>query len=161
MLKLYIYEEGEKKKSINFDHSSLWHYKCEGGLCKKELITKDVTEPISLEVCELFCGASSSLWPKPTGHLSLSKNMVPLNPDKILLGDVQTGTQIEYLLERNIFLLRNTIKNIGGKLANGGGVGMLIQCKGYLEDNNIKLTLHTDESYNLTVTQTDKTVSAW
>ena len=140
------------------EYSSLWHYKCEGGLCKKELITKDVTEPISLEVCELFCSASSSLWPKPTGHLSLSKNMVQLNPDKILLGDVQTGTQIEYLLERNILLLKNTVKNIGGKLANGGGLGMLIQCKGYLEDNNIKLTLHTDESYNLTVTQTDKTL---
>lgn len=87
--------------------------------------------------------------------------MVQLNPDKILLGDVQTGTQIEYLLGRNILLLRNIVKNIGGKLANDGGVGMLIQCKGYLEDNNIKLTLNTDESYNLTVTQTDKTVRAW
>ncbi|KOX74631.1 Chitooligosaccharidolytic beta-N-acetylglucosaminidase [Melipona quadrifasciata] len=115
--------------------------------------------PTSLEVCELFCDASSFLWPKPTGHLSLSKNMVQFDPDKIRLDDVQSGTQIKYLLERNIVLLKNIVKNIGGKLVNVSGMEMLIRCKGYLEMNNIKLTLHTDESYNLTVIQMDKTVS--
>ncbi|XP_043520160.1 chitooligosaccharidolytic beta-N-acetylglucosaminidase isoform X4 [Frieseomelitta varia] len=143
--------------NIQKSYNSPWHYECKGGLCKKEFITKEVTNPTSLEVCELFCDASSSLWPKPTGHLSLSKNMVQFDPDKIMLDDVQSGTQIKYLLERNIVLLKNIVKNIGGKLANAGGMEMLIRCKGYLEMNNIKLTLHTDESYNLTVIQMDKT----
>ncbi|KAK1123286.1 hypothetical protein K0M31_008908 [Melipona bicolor] len=138
-------------------YRSPWHYECKGGLCKKEFITKEMINPTSLEVCELFCDASSFLWPKPTGHLSLSKNMVQFDPDKIRLDDVQSGTQIKYLLERNIVLLKNIVKNIGGKLANVSGMEMLIRCKGYLEMNNIKLTLHTDESYNLTVIQMDKT----
>ncbi|XP_003249914.1 chitooligosaccharidolytic beta-N-acetylglucosaminidase [Apis mellifera] len=136
-------------------YSFPWHYKCENGLCKKELITKEVITPTSLEVCELFCDASSSLWPKPTGHLSLSKYMVQLDPDKILLVDLQNGTQIKYLLEKNIFLLKNNVKN-SGKLAKNGGMSMLIRCTGYEEINNIKLTLDTDESYTLTVIQIDE-----
>lgn len=143
---------------INFFYSSPWHYKCENALCKKELITKEVITPTSLEVCELFCDASSSLWPKPTGHLSLNKYMVQLDPDKILLVDLQNGTQIRYLLEKNIFLLKNNVKN-SGKLAKNGGMSMFIRCMGYEEINNIKLTLDTDESYNLTVIQRDEMVS--
>ncbi|KOC64317.1 Chitooligosaccharidolytic beta-N-acetylglucosaminidase, partial [Habropoda laboriosa] len=137
---------------------SPWHYKCEGGLCKKELITKDVSAPLSLEMCELFCGASSSLWPKPTGHLSLSKSMVQLDPEKIALStDVKTETtQLGYLLEKNILLLKNNIlKNYGGKSRKNGGVGMLIRITGLNETDNIKLTLDTDESYILTVTQVE------
>lgn len=111
-----------------------------------------------MEVCELFCDASSSLWPKPTGHLSLSKYMVQLDPDKILLVDLQNGTQIKYLLEKNIFLLKSNVKN-SGKLAKNGGMSMLIRCTGYEEINNIKLTLDTDESYTLTVIQIDEMVS--
>ncbi|XP_076621956.1 beta-hexosaminidase 1 [Colletes latitarsis] len=135
-----------------------WHYKCEGGLCKKELITKDVNSPFSLEVCELFCGASSSLWPKPTGHLSLSKVMVQLDPDKISIADTDNGKEIGYLLARNMFLLRNGAKEFGGKLAESGGVGMLVRFTETLESSNIKLSLDTDESYTLTVTQVDETM---
>lgn len=36
---------------------------------------------------------------------------------------------------------------------------MLIRCVGYEEINNIKLTLDTDESYNLSVIQIDEMVS--
>ncbi|CAK9803038.1 Chitooligosaccharidolytic beta-N-acetylglucosaminidase [Anthophora quadrimaculata] len=135
-----------------------WHYKCEGGLCKKELITKDVNAPLPLEVCELFCGASSSLWPKPTGHLSLSKYMVQLDPEKITLTtDTKSETtQLGYLLERNIVLLRNNIlKDCEGKFVKRGGMDMLIRIKGLNESENIKLSLDTDESYVLSVTQVE------
>lgn len=84
--------------------------------------------------------------------------MVQLDPDKIFLANLQNGTQIKYLLEKNIFLLKNNVKN-SGKLAKNGGVSMLIRCMDYEEINNIKLTLNTDESYNLTIIQMDEMVS--
>lgn len=134
--------------------SSPWHYKCEGGLCKKELITDNVTEPLSLEVCELHCGASSALWPKPTGHLSLSKHMIKIDPNKILLTDLYNATQVTHLLERNLLLLRDKVKN---KSVKAGGASIIVRCTDIQESNNIKLTLNTDESYTLTVTKLDET----
>lgn len=85
--------------------------------------------------------------------------MVQVDPEKISLVNIQTGTQIEHLLEKNIAFLRYNVMNFDGKLANSGGLEMRIQCIGYDDTNNIKLTLDTDESYSLTVTQLDKSVS--
>lgn len=144
---------------MNFADSSPWHYKCEGGLCKKELITRETISPVPLEICELFCGASSSLWPKATGHLSLSKKMVHLDPEKISLVDTPVETQVEHLLERNVDLLRENAKNLNGKLIESGGAGMVVRLTGLVKTDRVKLTLHTDESYSLTVTQVNETVS--
>ncbi|XP_017890303.1 chitooligosaccharidolytic beta-N-acetylglucosaminidase [Ceratina calcarata] len=136
-------------------NSSPWHYKCEGGLCKKELNTDNVTAPLSSEVCELHCGSSSVLWPRPTGHLSLSNNMIKIDPKNILLIDsYNSGSQVSYLLERNLLLLRNKLKS---KSAVVGGASMNIRCTGIQETKNIRLTLNTDESYTLTVTKLDET----
>ncbi|XP_076173464.1 beta-hexosaminidase 1 isoform X2 [Ptiloglossa arizonensis] len=82
--------------------------------------------------------------------------MVQLDPDKISIADIENGKQIEHLLERNMLLLRNNVKKSGGKLIETGGVGLLVRFQGIIETSNIKLTLHTDESYTLTVTQVDK-----
>ncbi|XP_029052916.1 chitooligosaccharidolytic beta-N-acetylglucosaminidase isoform X1 [Osmia bicornis bicornis] len=141
-------------------YRSPWHYKCEGGLCKKELIKKEMKLAVPLEICELFCDASSLLWPKATGHLSLSKKMVHLDPEKIELIDTPSGTQVEHLLERNMDLLRENAKNLNGKLieSGDGGAGMVVRFTGLVKTDRIKLTLHTDESYSLTVTQVNETL---
>ncbi|XP_053973490.1 chitooligosaccharidolytic beta-N-acetylglucosaminidase isoform X1 [Hylaeus volcanicus] len=136
-----------------------WYYKCEGGLCKKQEITEDVISPFSLEVCELFCGASSSLWPKPTGHLSLSKRMVQLDPEKISIADLESLKEIGDLLGKNLALLKHNAQKSGRKLvAESGGLGMLVRFTGILETSNVKLTLNTDESYTLTITEVEKTM---
>ncbi|CAL7936188.1 unnamed protein product [Xylocopa violacea] len=157
LLIIFVVQVGISE-NIEESFSSPWHYMCKGGFCKKELITKEVIAPFSLEVCELFCDSSSSLWPRPTGHLSLSKSMIQLDPDKILLASSHFGTRVEYLLERNVGLLINNVKSTGGVLAKCGGVGMFIRYTGFNQTNNIKLTLDTDESYTLTVLQVNKTV---
>ncbi|XP_076646966.1 beta-hexosaminidase 1 [Halictus rubicundus] len=139
-------------------YRSEWHYTCEAGLCKKQLITKETTTPISLEVCELFCGASSSLWPRPTGHLSLSKAMVQLDPKLISIADLESGTQIWRLLNENVLLLRKNAGKSRGTPVKVGGYSMFVRCNGLLETDNVKLTLSTDESYTLAVSEVDKTV---
>ena len=142
----------------DLQYRSPWHYKCEGGLCKKELITTNVSSPLPLEVCELFCGAASSLWPKPTGHLSLSNSVVQLNPDQITAENIERETRVGRLLEMNMVELRKNAKKSGNGLppTESGGTGMLVRFTGLLDLNDVKLTLHTDESYTLTITQPDK-----
>ncbi|XP_003707555.1 beta-hexosaminidase 1 [Megachile rotundata] len=152
---VYFVEIGSSA-SVENSYRSPWHYKCEGGLCKKELIRNE-TSPVPLEVCELFCDASSSLWPKPTGHLSLSRNMVHLDPEKISLSDAPSGTRVGYLLETNINLLRQKAKNVAGRLTESGGTGMLVRLMGLVESDPVKLTLSTDESYTLNVIQANNT----
>ncbi|XP_076280865.1 beta-hexosaminidase 1 [Lasioglossum baleicum] len=139
-------------------YRSEWHYTCEAGLCKKQLITKETSIPISLEVCELFCGASSSLWPKPTGHLSLSKAMVQLDPKLISIADLESGTRVKRLLEKNVLLLRKNAGKSRGKSVDAGGYSLLLRFNGLNETEDIKLTLNTDESYTLAVSEVDKTV---
>lgn len=86
--------------------------------------------------------------------------MVHLDPDKISLADnIQSGTKLAYLLQKNILLLQNNAKHSVGKLVESGGAEMLVRCMGIRETDNIKLTLNTDESYKLIVTQVDETVS--
>ncbi|XP_078038276.1 beta-hexosaminidase 1 [Augochlora pura] len=140
-------------------YRSKWHYTCKAGLCKKQLITPETVVPVSLEVCELFCGASSSLWPKPTGHLSLSRTMVQLNPNSISIADLNGGPQIQELLEKNVLLLKkNAAKSAYRKSVEVNGYSMFLRFHELHEVDNIKLTLNTDESYTLTVSEVDKTV---
>lgn len=91
--------------------------------------------------------------------MSLSRNMVHLDPEKISLSDARSGTRVGYLLETNIDLLRQKAKNLTGKLTESGGAGMLVRLMGIVENDPVKLTLSTDESYSLNVIQANDTVS--
>ncbi|KZC13638.1 Chitooligosaccharidolytic beta-N-acetylglucosaminidase [Dufourea novaeangliae] len=84
--------------------------------------------------------------------------MVQLDPDRISMADIDTDTKIRYLLEANVILLRNNAKKSVRELAESGGAGMFIRFAGFLENSNVKLTIDTDESYTLAVTQVDKAV---
>lgn len=119
-----------------------------------------MSSPLALEVCELFCGAASSLWPKPTGHLSLSKSVVQLDPDQISAENIERETRVGRLLEMNMVELRKNAKKSGNGLppAEAGGTGMLVRFTGLLDLGDVKLTLHTDESYTLTIMQPNEGV---
>jgi len=140
--------------------SSPWHYKCDGGLCKKVLITEQDTNPVAFSVCQLSCGQGGILWPKPTGHMSIGKTVVQLNPENITLAGISTQTVVGNLLQRNIDRMKENAKKFSGPVSlNAGGIGLVIRFKEELDLNNAKLTLETDESYTLQVTTVDGQVS--
>ncbi|XP_031835278.2 beta-hexosaminidase 1 isoform X1 [Nomia melanderi] len=75
-----------------------------------------------------------------------------------IVGNLKNGTQIRHLLEENVILLRKNAKKSVSKLLETGGSVMFLRFIGILETDNIKLTLHTDESYTLTVSKVDKSI---
>lgn len=155
-------DETVNELGVSSDHSSPWHYTCDGGLCKKVPITEQTSNPVALSVCQLSCGQGGALWPKPTGHLSLGNTVVQLNPENIVLTGVSQQTVVGGLLQRNVDRLKENTKNFGRPLTQkSGGVGLTIHVASEnLDVNDAKLTLETDESYNLRVSQVDGKVSS-
>ncbi|XP_012277932.1 chitooligosaccharidolytic beta-N-acetylglucosaminidase [Orussus abietinus] len=135
------------------EFSSPWHYVCEAGLCKKLEITRNVTFPLSLGTCQLFCGEAGGLWPKPTGHLSLGNFVVQLNPDDIELHEIDPLSRAGTLLQRNVEILKKDIRTLGGKSVKAGGKGLIIHVAKTMDANDVKLTLNTTENYTLSINQ--------
>lgn len=140
--------------------SSLWQYKCNDGLCKKELIAEHDTDPVALSVCQLSCSQGGTLWPKPTGHLSTGKSVVQLNPDDVVLSGISTETIVGQLLERNLDRLKENLKKLGGPVTlNDGGTSLVVHFDKGLKVDDAKLTLNTDESYTLRIALVNGQVS--
>ncbi|XP_014613786.1 PREDICTED: chitooligosaccharidolytic beta-N-acetylglucosaminidase [Polistes canadensis] len=135
-------------------YNTPWHYKCNGGYCLKEEITEEISSPMSLKVCQLLCGDSGSLWPKPTGHLSLGNSILPLNVNDIRLNGIDLNTKVGDLLQENINILKENIKKLSTPVDNSG-VGLIINVNDIHELNHVQLTLDTDESYKLQIYQID------
>lgn len=143
------------------NHSSPWHYKCDGGLCKKVLIAEQDTNPVALSVCQLSCGQAGTLWPKPTGHLSIGKTVVPLNLENIVLTGISTQTVVGNLLQRNVDRLKEGAKRLGGSVTPNTGTKLVIRFNEGLNLTDAKLTLDTDESYTLRVAAVNGQVSCY
>ncbi|XP_011685543.1 PREDICTED: chitooligosaccharidolytic beta-N-acetylglucosaminidase [Wasmannia auropunctata] len=142
--------------------TSPWHYKCDGGLCKKILITEQDTNPAALSVCQLSCGQGGTLWPMPTGHMSVGKTVVQLNPENIALVGISTQTAVGNLLQRNVVRMKDTARKLSGPVSlNAGGTGLVIRFAEGLDLSNVKLTLETNESYTLRVSMVDQQVEAY
>lgn len=62
-----------------------WGYRCEHNLCKKvELTPENIKTAVSLSVCRLYCNEDvGTVWPKPTGDVQISNDVVKINPSEI------------------------------------------------------------------------------
>ncbi|RLU20777.1 hypothetical protein DMN91_007391 [Ooceraea biroi] len=143
------------------EYASPWQYKCNGGLCQKELITEQDTNPLSLSVCQLCCSQGGILWPKPTGHLSIGTNVVQLNPDNIVLSGISTQTVVGNLLQKNLDRLKATAKKLGAPVTlKDGGTKLVIRFDEKIKVDDAKLTLDTNENYTLQIALIDGQVEA-
>jgi hypothetical protein len=76
------------KNLIDFFSNSVrpsWGYKCDNNLCKKVELTKEnISTAVSLSVCRLYCNEDvGTVWPKPTGEVKISNDVVKINPSDI------------------------------------------------------------------------------
>jgi len=100
----------------------------------------------------LSCGQAGTLWPKPTGHLSIGNTVVPVNPENIVLAGISTQTVVGNLLQRNVDRLKEGVKRLGGSVTpNAGGTKLVIRFDEGINLVDAKLTLNTNESYVLHV----------
>lgn len=109
------------------------------------------SNPVALSVCQLTCGQGGNLWPKPTGHLSIGRSVVQLDPNDIVLTGISTQTVVGNLLQRNVDRLKENAKKLAGPATVNGGTRLVIRFNDKLNLDNAKLTLDTDESYTLQV----------
>lgn len=115
---------------------------------------------LSLPACRLFCSTAAGLWPRPTGPVTIStdKPLVQLNVNDI---DVQAPGVVPKNNDTDLVTAAATrFKTLLGKVGTAearesGGQSMVVEL--HLSDNGAadELTLHTDESYKLTVKQVD------
>lgn len=135
---------------------SPWHYRCDGGNCVKTELTKDTENPMSLDICQLFCG-EGPLWPKPTGHMAIGGFVSQLNPDAIVVNGVNLRTESGQLLEASIDRLKNNAKSLAGSKEIRGGLGLTINVDTASYDPKVaRLSLDTPEGYTLKIYQEKK-----
>ncbi|XP_046477221.1 chitooligosaccharidolytic beta-N-acetylglucosaminidase [Neodiprion pinetum] len=140
--------------AVEDDLSSPWSYECKAGNCQKIKTTPKITTPLSLGVCQLFCGEAGALWPRPTGHLSLGNFVLQLNPNEIHLHDSSSArTESSSLIAKNIEILKNDLRTMGGDRLKSGGRGLIVHLGPRISSENVKLTLETDESYILQISE--------
>lgn len=136
--------------------SSPWHYKCVDGLCRKTLITKNTSSPLSLSVCQLFCSEAGGLWPKPTGNVSVGNHVAPLDPNNIRLTGADYRTKAGKLLYQNVDELITSLKKLKKSPSPSRGFGLKINAPREFAHKSEKLTLDAPEGYKLKICQLNK-----
>ena len=104
-------------------------------------------------MCQLFCGDSGTLWPKPTGHYSINSQTVHLNPEKIKISEIKSNTHIGHLLQRNVDKLKENVQSLSRGKTQIEGEALNINF--VIKSNYISRTLETNENYTLHITQNE------
>lgn len=132
----------------------IYGYECRSGLCRKvELSEENFAQAISLPVCRLFCGSQiGTLWPQPTGAVRLDTLMRQVDISFIDI-NVNATVRKEKLWraaeERWMDMLEAKIPD--RKILARGGYRMSVNINTPDDLAPAKLTLETDESYNLEI----------
>ncbi|XP_011505330.1 PREDICTED: chitooligosaccharidolytic beta-N-acetylglucosaminidase [Ceratosolen solmsi marchali] len=140
---------------------SPWYYYCESGICKKAEIIENVTSPLCLGICQLFCGEVGGIWPKPTGHTSFGNYMAKLNPYEITLSGVDFGSITGQLIQENVNKLKQNIMNLASiDTIKKGGYSLILNIIGQFNNEAPILTINTSENYTINIYQKDNKLYA-
>lgn len=83
---------------------SAWGYKCvEDKNCVRMNIS-ELEEPKSYHACHLTCG-NSVLWPYPSGQVSISKTLVPVNPHSVSIESSSSHKTGSFLFGRTKLII--------------------------------------------------------
>lgn len=129
----------------------VWRWECQRGYCQKTRVTNETkATALSLPACRLFCGSYGSLWPRPTGEISLGNYLIHLNINSLdVIGPRETPISDLVTAASNRFIQQ--IQNLVPEESSASGGRSLVV---NLEVSNTtvnKLTWETDESYTLKV----------
>lgn len=151
---LFIFALLSQFFTVNYaEFLSPWHYECKAGFCQKLAITGNATNPKSLSTCQLICG-DGNIWPKPTKHHSMDSRTVTLNPEKIEINGIKLDTRVGELLKTNFHNLKENINSLTTKKSSGHALIVTFQ----VESNNILMTIDTDESYTLHLSESQEEI---
>lgn len=108
---------------------------------------------MSLSVCRLFCGDDiGTLWPKPTGDVKLSNNVVKIDPTAITFKTSNFKKDEVYWQEAESRFIKQLKAKIPTKYSlKSGGKKVVIEV--VAETDDMKMTLDTAEGYRLTIAE--------
>jgi len=144
--------------------SSPFTYVCRTGKCVK-VDRQDARQVLSLEKCKLTCGPFGQLWPKPSGKVTIGKNVVSFLPQNVEIKGLTAPTEdIKNLLNETTQIFKDTIRYINPLYKDNAEKAFneeheypehIRRATVYLELSVVSsvrdLELHEDESYTIGV----------
>ncbi|XP_065215620.1 chitooligosaccharidolytic beta-N-acetylglucosaminidase isoform X2 [Planococcus citri] len=109
-----------------------------------------------------MCGPYGSIWPRPTGQISLSKNVTPIHPDAIKFDFTQIPESNDLLATRNLMIqMKQKFLQDLKTVCNPGCIKVCdtnVVIKISTVSSDVKITWNTDESYQLRVNTVGKNI---
>ncbi|XP_018320120.1 probable beta-hexosaminidase fdl [Agrilus planipennis] len=142
-------DEQEPESEYLSQNSALkWSYKCDGEKCQKVLENNSTSSYIT---CSMTCGKNSQLWPVPQEIGSLSKQYVSFLPTEI---DFSTNAMnlSKKLVDEAFEIFKRNIHVPDKQLIGSYNVRLSLNIQ-ITDFSMTTITLSTDESYHLLVSQ--------
>lgn len=142
--------------------SLIYGYECRQSKCiKVELEEDNWYRAISLPVCRMFCGdAVGTIWPKPTSKVELDSTLLHIDRSAIefLLPLYRQQEELwEQNRERFMDFIESKVPNPEFLKNKGYPLKIVIEMLDYVDiDEKPRLTLDTDESYQLKIETSDE-----
>ncbi|XP_072160633.1 chitooligosaccharidolytic beta-N-acetylglucosaminidase isoform X1 [Bemisia tabaci] len=143
------------------DDRPVWSWRCQAGKCVK-IAAKSVNATageklLSKNTCKLTCAPYGTLWPKPSGYIQVSSDVVSINPNSIYFqsmpGQVLPPKTNALLHELGQVFIRNIFLNLKGEPALKDPGHNFVVTVVLARTNVTTFTQDTDESYELTVSK--------
>lgn len=139
-------------KKRNFSaYTSKWHYECTDGYCEKTLTTDNTTSPLSLAECNILCLDYASVWPQPTGNISI-ENLTLINPSAFSYSS-EENTTISSLVKAAFGIFTSQFRlqmPCRAFLRNSSSNATSVQVQFQIADQDTEqLTFGTNESYSV------------
>ncbi|XP_054735710.1 chitooligosaccharidolytic beta-N-acetylglucosaminidase-like [Anastrepha obliqua] len=144
--------------AVGGEYNVAYGYECQQSRCLKvELTNKTIERAISLPVCRLLCGDGvGTVWPKPTGIIRTDNIIlhVDINTITFVFPKLTKQQQLwEASKERFLLQLKSQAQEIGIFNAGGSNLSLVVEVISEI-DELPRLSLDTDESYNLSISST-------
>ncbi|CAH1984734.1 unnamed protein product [Acanthoscelides obtectus] len=141
--------------SVSGEPNPVWHWQCLQGTCQKQHYNETVSSsPLSLPTCRLSCSDAAGLWPKPTGDVSVSNIFQNVNFNSIDVVPKQSNSPSSKLVREAGKVFKEQIQaTIPRRFNPKGGKSLLVDVD-IKNPSFSRLTLDTDESYTLKLSET-------
>lgn len=136
-----------------FDSSSTnppWRWQCIDRACEKIRSTSNKTATgLSLQECYLICSDYAAIWPKPSGNVDISMELLNIDITKIEIKPYPDDTPISSLVKSMAGIFKEQIKDKISPLSNET-TGYRVTVSLTIGDQNCtRLSLNTCENYTL------------
>lgn len=138
-----------------------WSFTCKNGHCERQMsgAAGSTERAISMAECKLTCSGDGMLWPLPSGPMTLAKTVKPIDIAQ-LSEQIEAPNAAKELMNSAIVVFKQRL-GLTNNNNNAQAAGTSLHLSVEIKSDEVRLTLHTIESYELTIeTQVNGSVHA-